>query len=414
MKPQLHCPQSRGFALVVALSLMILLTIIAVGLLTLSSISLRASSQENAMAEARSNARLALMLAIGDLQKSLGPDRAITAPSEILATPTTSVAKPNTTGVWESWWDFNPNGAPDYGSEKTSRFRRWLVASADMAAAGSRDFVTTGWTGKSIELVGNGSLGAAATNAGKVTAGLVPVSKNGKVQGAYGWHVSDESVKARINHYRDPGQNTTLAQRRALLAGHRPDPSVMKGPDGSLLTCLPNDRNPASYTNPKSSVGKIIDLNQAELLDNARDKIKPFRNDVTPYGHCMRPQFNCTLRLWFDRGGIYVMANLRGGGEFGTEWHLNGNLTRKQNVCGRDLLSTRFHSSRSPPGRGLIFTGFARPRPRGTAPPAGVPPIRPAAVRTRIPPVPGKPSEIRTSSFENNCCVFRGGVRACH
>ncbi len=106
MKPQLHCPQSGGFALVVALSLMILSTIIAVGLLTLSSVSLRASSQGNSTAEARANARLALMLALGDLQKHLGPDRAITAPSEILATPNASIAKPNTTGVWESWWDF--------------------------------------------------------------------------------------------------------------------------------------------------------------------------------------------------------------------------------------------------------------------------------------------------------------------
>ena len=284
-----------GFALVVTLSLMILLTIIAVGLLTLSSISLRASSQENAMAEARANARLALMLAIGDLQKHLGPDRAITAPSEILATSSTPLAKPNTTGVWESWWDFNPNAAPDYTAEKTSRFRRWLVSSADMAAAGSRDFVTTGWTGKSIELVGNGSLGAAATTTGKVTAGLVPVSKNGKVHGSYGWHVSDESVKARINLYRDPGQNTTLAQRRALLAGHRPDPSVMKGPDGSLLTFLPADRNAADFTKAKATVGKIIDLNQAELLDNAKDKIKPLRNDMTPYS-------------------LGVMADVRGGG----------------------------------------------------------------------------------------------------
>ena len=119
---------------------------IAVGLLTLSSISLRASSQGEAMATARANARLALMLAIGDLQKTLGPDRAVTATSEILAPdPTTTVAKPNTSGVWESWWDFNPNAAPAYTTEKTSRFRRWLVASADPAAAMSRDFVTKGW-----------------------------------------------------------------------------------------------------------------------------------------------------------------------------------------------------------------------------------------------------------------------------
>ncbi|MCU0749601.1 MAG: hypothetical protein MUF13_08660, partial [Akkermansiaceae bacterium] len=77
--------QPKGFALVVTLSLMILLTIIAVGLLTLSSVSLRAAGQGEAMATARNNARLALMLALGDLQKSLGPDKAVSATSGILA-----------------------------------------------------------------------------------------------------------------------------------------------------------------------------------------------------------------------------------------------------------------------------------------------------------------------------------------
>ena len=50
------------------------------------------------------------------------------------------------------------------------------------------------------------------------------------------------------------------------------------------------------------------------------------------YGHCMRPSFNFEHRLWFDRRGIYVVANIRGGGEYGEEWHLAGNLTKKQNV----------------------------------------------------------------------------------
>lgn len=55
-------PSQRGFALIVTLSLMILLTVIAVGLLTLSSISLRSTTQGEAGAIARANARLALML----------------------------------------------------------------------------------------------------------------------------------------------------------------------------------------------------------------------------------------------------------------------------------------------------------------------------------------------------------------
>jgi prolyl oligopeptidase len=50
------------------------------------------------------------------------------------------------------------------------------------------------------------------------------------------------------------------------------------------------------------------------------------------YGLSMSPNFDFTRRLWFDRGGVYVVANLRGGGEFGEEWHKAGNLTKKQNV----------------------------------------------------------------------------------
>ena len=62
------------------------------------------------------------------------------------------------------------------------------------------------------------------------------------------------------------------------------------------------------------------------------------------YGISMRPRFDFEHRLWFDRGGVYVVANLRGGGEFGEAWHLAGNLTKKQNVfddfaaCARHLI----------------------------------------------------------------------------
>ena len=50
------------------------------------------------------------------------------------------------------------------------------------------------------------------------------------------------------------------------------------------------------------------------------------------YGISMSPNFEFTRRLWFDHGGVYVVANIRGGGEFGEDWHQAGNLTKKQNV----------------------------------------------------------------------------------
>jgi prolyl oligopeptidase len=50
------------------------------------------------------------------------------------------------------------------------------------------------------------------------------------------------------------------------------------------------------------------------------------------YSVSQSPSFSFPRRLWFDRGGVYVVANIRGGGEFGEEWHKAGNLTKKQTV----------------------------------------------------------------------------------
>jgi prolyl oligopeptidase len=50
------------------------------------------------------------------------------------------------------------------------------------------------------------------------------------------------------------------------------------------------------------------------------------------YNISMEPRFDPSTRVWFDQGGVLAIANLRGGGEFGEDWHLAGNLTNKQNV----------------------------------------------------------------------------------
>ncbi len=50
------------------------------------------------------------------------------------------------------------------------------------------------------------------------------------------------------------------------------------------------------------------------------------------YSVSLEPAYRATLRPYLDRGVVYVVANLRGGGEYGEAWHRAGMLTKKQNV----------------------------------------------------------------------------------
>jgi prolyl oligopeptidase len=70
------------------------------------------------------------------------------------------------------------------------------------------------------------------------------------------------------------------------------------------------------------------------------------------YGVSQVPRFDPGLRVWLDRGGVWAEANLRGGGEFGEDWHRAGALTRKQNVFDDFLACTRH----------LIAAGYTSPQ----------------------------------------------------
>jgi prolyl oligopeptidase len=66
---------------------------------------------------------------------------------------------------------------------------------------------------------------------------------------------------------------------------------------------------------------------------------------LTAYGGfnvSLTPTFSRTAYLWMEHGGIYAVANLRGGAEFGEDWHRAGMLEKKQNVFD-DMIAAAEH-----------------------------------------------------------------------
>ncbi|HEU5059475.1 MAG TPA: prolyl oligopeptidase family serine peptidase [Kofleriaceae bacterium] len=66
----------------------------------------------------------------------------------------------------------------------------------------------------------------------------------------------------------------------------------------------------------------------------------------------MTPYFSVAMAIWMDMGGVLAVPNLRGGGEYGEEWHLAGTRLKKQNVfddfiaAAEWLIANRYTSSK--------------------------------------------------------------------
>jgi prolyl oligopeptidase len=66
---------------------------------------------------------------------------------------------------------------------------------------------------------------------------------------------------------------------------------------------------------------------------------------LTAYGGfniSLTPAFNRAAYLWLEHGGVYAVANLRGGAEFGEDWHRAGMLDKKQNTFD-DMIAAAEH-----------------------------------------------------------------------
>ncbi len=288
--PLTSCSQTSGriksgFALVATLSLMVLLVILAVGMLSLSAVSLRSSGQANAQTEARANARVALMLAIGELQRQTGADTRVTAQANIV-----DATYPPVLGVWRSWEgkDHEADGRPkapaggydfnkDESEAKGGRFIDWLVSSSEANSEPKTEdapsLVSASKVDGTVPLLAGGSLQSGDNRQIHVVPSQI------KDSGRYAWWISGENQKAVLSQPYKPRTNDVAGLVELGQSHTVANPAVFGLP--SLLT----DPEPHLSSTAAAKPGRKAVSRQTMALIEAGNATEPQQkfHDLSAY-----------------------------------------------------------------------------------------------------------------------------------
>lgn len=80
-----------------------------------------------------------------------------------------------------------------------------------------------------------------------------------------------------------------------------------------------------------SKGGARVPVSVLSMRGTSRDgKAPTILTAYGAYGLSVSPRFIGFILAWLERGGVFAVANIRGGGEFGEAWHEDGRLLRKQ------------------------------------------------------------------------------------
>ncbi len=144
---------------------------------------------------------------------------------------------------------------------------------------------------------------------------------------------------------------TSYDAPRAIYQSHAMHPKLMLWAKTETPTDLSN------YTvvqkRAKSKDGTEVPM----FIVHKKDMKLDGNNPALLYGYggfnvSLTPTFNPTIVPWLDAGGVYVVANLRGGGEYGEAWHRAGMQANKQNVfddfyaCAEWLVANKYTTTK--------------------------------------------------------------------
>ena len=249
--------RSRGFSLILSLTVMAGVVMLVITLSAFITIESRSAMNQQLATRARLNSLVSMRLALAHLQQEAGADRRATARAEITQPGVSAgnLRNPMWTGVWRTdkpdlppAWLISGRGDQDAGTQSVSLFQ----------TGNSPDYHAGYWapwqtppkeaTENMVDLVG---IGSALPAAGSKPSGLVSLPKvtlpDDDTYGRYAYWIGDEGIKARIN----------LADGRSAVASAADRLIALRSPVVAGLTSL-------------KGLDKLTKPEQLEAVDAAR------------------------------------------------------------------------------------------------------------------------------------------------
>jgi hypothetical protein len=301
-------PQQSGFALLITIVLMSMLVLIMVGFSSLTRVEIQIANNSQTQDRARQNALMALNIALGELQKNLGPDQRSTATAAIFTDKpydlaNADVKNPHWLGVFKTrdasnltanleairlanvGYNTQNNLAgdlPPISPEVT-----WLASlpkpltSPKLALTTTvEDLVSTTTDSREITMAKIKDSSTATIHS--VQVGYVPLKTDsnfpGATSGGFAWWVTDESLKAKVNKVPAASPSLTTAQQQAL------DFSLANKTDLRVLDNTTASKPNLDPATAATSLTKVLTPNQIQFAGtDFKSAVTPLAGDITTY-----------------------------------------------------------------------------------------------------------------------------------
>lgn len=177
----------------------------------------------------------------------------------------------------------------------------------------------------------------------------------------------DGAIQALVTNPGLPGSWLELTSWTRSPLWYALDSKSLKLSDTGLVPPSPVDFSQIESEEVKatSADGTMVPLSIIHKRGLALDGSHPtWLEGYGSYGITLDPTFRPTLLAFFERGGIFAVAHVRGGGEYGEDWHLGGQKLTKQHTiddflaCAEYLTQHKYTSAAHLAGEGTSAGGI--------------------------------------------------------